>query len=415
MSHMQDQTISVMDTERILRPISEMDLLPEESSPSRDHDSPPILTTKTTTTTGIMAHGQGSATANVTENLLRDSDISQSQVLLKDHAPFHDSSSSPLAFSSLSSLSLTPLPPSSFFPSNTASSPSFPYSSFSATTIVSALLPSYPQAEPSTGLTPSLHSAAKPDRLVPRHKPGYKSEHKSGHKLGHKTHTFTSQRTLLLGRHYPFRFLVITPFRLCHDPALKTERCALYHFGFVLESLRTVSFQSLIVAYSLPLLCVFTPGLVLPLSLFQLLRVIAAAGLDQEKAGSLKRMESSSSSSSTHRGQATPGTSSGRTNHSYSHAHNTPNNNNHNHHPQQSNPYQYQSYQPSQPNFAPNTRDLMFDRDDDDQSDGSEGEGDPGYEEIEYWLQRCSICFDSRLDFCLEYCRDQFCRDCFQR
>ncbi|KAG0342141.1 hypothetical protein BG000_006647 [Podila horticola] len=57
----------------------------------------------------------------------------------------------------------------------------------------------------------------------------------------------------------------------------------------------------------------------------------------------------------------------------------------------------------------------MFDRDDDDQSDGSEGEGDPGYEEIEYWLQRCSICFDSRLDFCLEYCRDQFCRDCFQR
>ncbi|KAF8935809.1 hypothetical protein BGZ52_003854 [Haplosporangium bisporale] len=57
----------------------------------------------------------------------------------------------------------------------------------------------------------------------------------------------------------------------------------------------------------------------------------------------------------------------------------------------------------------------MFDRDDDDQSDGSEGEGDPGFEEIEYWLQRCSICFDSRLDFCLEYCRDQFCRDCFQR
>ncbi|KAG0329793.1 hypothetical protein BG004_002246 [Podila humilis] len=34
---------------------------------------------------------------------------------------------------------------------------------------------------------------------------------------------------------------------------------------------------------------------------------------------------------------------------------------------------------------------------------------------MEYWLQRCSICFDSRLDFCLQYCRDQYCRDCFQR
>ncbi|CAG8837826.1 22296_t:CDS:2, partial [Racocetra persica] len=34
---------------------------------------------------------------------------------------------------------------------------------------------------------------------------------------------------------------------------------------------------------------------------------------------------------------------------------------------------------------------------------------------FEYWLQRCSICFDAQLDFCLELCRDQFCRDCFQR
>ncbi|CAG8566040.1 8137_t:CDS:2, partial [Cetraspora pellucida] len=36
-------------------------------------------------------------------------------------------------------------------------------------------------------------------------------------------------------------------------------------------------------------------------------------------------------------------------------------------------------------------------------------------QDIEYWLQRCSICFDAQLDFCLELCRDQFCRDCFQR
>ncbi|KAI7815911.1 hypothetical protein BC939DRAFT_404548 [Gamsiella multidivaricata] len=45
--------------------------------------------------------------------------------------------------------------------------------------------------------------------------------------------------------------------------------------------------------------------------------------------------------------------------------------------------------------------------------EGSEDEA--GYNEMEYYLQRCSICFDARLDFCLEYCRDQFCRDCFQR
>jgi len=36
-------------------------------------------------------------------------------------------------------------------------------------------------------------------------------------------------------------------------------------------------------------------------------------------------------------------------------------------------------------------------------------------EDMEYWLQRCSICFDAQLDFCLEYCRDQFCYDCFEK
>lgn len=432
MSHMQDQTISVMDTDPILQPGAEMELLPEELAPSQDRDSSPTTSISTTTTftatptTGTTANGQGSA--NATETLRdNDSDISQSQVL-KDHVPFYSSmpSSSPTFSSPLSSLSLTPLP-SSFFPSNPAS-PSFLSSLPAATTIVPAPLPpsfdSYPKAEPTTGLAPTHFSTAKPDRLVPRHKPEYKSEHTEH--TEHKARTFASQHSLLLGQcHYPFRFLVITPFRLCHDSALKTERCAFYHLGFVFDSLRTVSFQSLIVAYSLPLLCVFTPGLVLPLSLFQLLRVIAAAGLDQEKAGSLKHMESSSSSSSHHRDQATPGTSSGRSNHNHNHTHththahsnSDSNNNNTTHnHPSQSHPYQYQSYQSSQAHFSRNSQhDLMFDRDDDDQSDGSEGEGDPGFEEIEYWIQRCSICFDSRLDFCLEYCRDQFCRDCFQR
>ncbi|KAI8815454.1 hypothetical protein BJ742DRAFT_17450 [Cladochytrium replicatum] len=36
-------------------------------------------------------------------------------------------------------------------------------------------------------------------------------------------------------------------------------------------------------------------------------------------------------------------------------------------------------------------------------------------QEMDHFLSRCSICFDSRLDFCLQACRDQFCRPCFQR
>ncbi|CAG8718629.1 9508_t:CDS:2, partial [Acaulospora morrowiae] len=46
---------------------------------------------------------------------------------------------------------------------------------------------------------------------------------------------------------------------------------------------------------------------------------------------------------------------------------------------------------------------------------GGEGEALNSAQDIEYWLQRCSICFDAQLDFCLDLCRDQFCRDCFQR
>ncbi|KAI8384908.1 uncharacterized protein BYT42DRAFT_564019 [Radiomyces spectabilis] len=39
----------------------------------------------------------------------------------------------------------------------------------------------------------------------------------------------------------------------------------------------------------------------------------------------------------------------------------------------------------------------------------------PDQEEMDYWLQRCSICFEARLDLCLELCRDQYCLECFQR
>jgi hypothetical protein len=36
-------------------------------------------------------------------------------------------------------------------------------------------------------------------------------------------------------------------------------------------------------------------------------------------------------------------------------------------------------------------------------------------DDMEHFLNRCSICFDAPLDMCLEYCRDQYCIDCFQR
>ncbi|KAI7850675.1 hypothetical protein BDC45DRAFT_546516 [Circinella umbellata] len=34
---------------------------------------------------------------------------------------------------------------------------------------------------------------------------------------------------------------------------------------------------------------------------------------------------------------------------------------------------------------------------------------------MEYWLQKCSICLSKRYALCLESCRDQFCKPCFQR
>ncbi|KAL0089479.1 hypothetical protein J3Q64DRAFT_1636422 [Phycomyces blakesleeanus] len=34
---------------------------------------------------------------------------------------------------------------------------------------------------------------------------------------------------------------------------------------------------------------------------------------------------------------------------------------------------------------------------------------------MDYWLERCSICFDARLELCLDHCRDQYCLDCFRR
>ncbi|KAI8335828.1 hypothetical protein BC941DRAFT_398671 [Chlamydoabsidia padenii] len=47
-------------------------------------------------------------------------------------------------------------------------------------------------------------------------------------------------------------------------------------------------------------------------------------------------------------------------------------------------------------------------------SSSSSSSGSP-QDDLSYWMERCSICFDARLDLCLDYCRDQYCLDCFQR
>ncbi|KAI8374780.1 hypothetical protein BD560DRAFT_393214 [Blakeslea trispora] len=36
-------------------------------------------------------------------------------------------------------------------------------------------------------------------------------------------------------------------------------------------------------------------------------------------------------------------------------------------------------------------------------------------DDMQKYMEGCSICFERKLDFCLEYCRDQFCTDCFQK
>jgi hypothetical protein len=36
-------------------------------------------------------------------------------------------------------------------------------------------------------------------------------------------------------------------------------------------------------------------------------------------------------------------------------------------------------------------------------------------DDMEHFMNRCSICFDAQLDLCLEYCKDQYCIECFQK
>ncbi|KAI8971934.1 hypothetical protein BDF20DRAFT_887338 [Mycotypha africana] len=50
---------------------------------------------------------------------------------------------------------------------------------------------------------------------------------------------------------------------------------------------------------------------------------------------------------------------------------------------------------------------------DEDSSDGGGSYMDN--DDVEHFINRCSICFDAQLDFCLQLCKDQFCLDCFRK
>ncbi|CAO3612181.1 unnamed protein product [Cunninghamella blakesleeana] len=47
--------------------------------------------------------------------------------------------------------------------------------------------------------------------------------------------------------------------------------------------------------------------------------------------------------------------------------------------------------------------------------DEEEEDYDDEEDQMEYWSQKCSICFDATLDICLNYCNDQYCVECFEK
>jgi hypothetical protein len=53
----------------------------------------------------------------------------------------------------------------------------------------------------------------------------------------------------------------------------------------------------------------------------------------------------------------------------------------------------------------------MYETEDSSVTSSSYGDQD----DMEHFMNRCSICFDAQLDLCLEYCKDQYCIECFQK
>ncbi|KAG9325191.1 hypothetical protein KVV02_002045 [Mortierella alpina] len=328
---------------------------------------------------------------------------------------------------------------------------------------------------PTAAAHPRPHSISEslPRRKTPHH--GRTSSASSA-----RTPPFVFAETLFISLgHSPFRLFVVTPLSRPAASAatlrLKLESqsffccCTPFDLSRCLGYFRTWSFQSLAVAYSIPLLCALTPGLVLPLSIFQVLSLIATTGIDSSSdPQSLRKMDPESSSSTHSRpssqdrehvyaseghshvtmlrnSASQPGGSFGSSSSSSPHQERIPANMHHSagsssgavfrppsqsftqHHQDQNRSLSSHSEQQPHPTRFDHTHshhnqsrsynsfhDFEEDEDEDRRSDdGSEGE--PGFNDIEFWLQRCSICFDARLDFCLEFCRDQFCRECFQR
>ncbi|CAO3590138.1 unnamed protein product [Absidia cylindrospora] len=52
---------------------------------------------------------------------------------------------------------------------------------------------------------------------------------------------------------------------------------------------------------------------------------------------------------------------------------------------------------------------------DTDMNDENSGSEDEAVDGVNYWTERCSICFDATMDISLELCHDQYCYGCFQR
>ncbi|CAO3570546.1 unnamed protein product [Mortierella alpina] len=285
---------------------------------------------------------------------------------------------------------------------------------------------------------------------------------------------FVFAETLLISLgHSPLRLFVVTPLSrtavsaAAHKLKLESQSvlccCTPFDLDRYLGYFRTWSFQSLAVAYSIPLLCALTPGLVLPLSIFQVLSLMATTGLGSSVDPQSHRRMDSESTSNTYPQPSSPdrhhslagdghshvpllgnsasqlGSSSGSSSSSHpANMHHSagsssgalvrppsqsfaqhPQDQNHalsSHSEQQTHPtrFDYTQTHHNQSRSFNSFHDFEEDEDEDRRSDdGSEGE--PSFNDIEFWLQRCSICFDARLDFCLEFCRDQFCRECFQR
>ncbi|KAG0227569.1 Ankyrin repeat and IBR domain-containing protein 1 [Actinomortierella wolfii] len=88
----------------------------------------------------------------------------------------------------------------------------------------------------------------------------------------------------------------------------------------------------------------------------------------------------------------------------------------HYHHLQQHQQHQHQ-FQQHQPPHHHHHDDMEGDEDEEEDEYDEENRSDTSDtnehrpHEVEFWLQRCSICFDARLDFCLEHCRDQYVKE----